>query len=60
MTVTIQTLLLMVAVLVVVAIVARRLNIAPSIFLVIAGILLADLLYVLVDPRIAYERRAAA
>jgi monovalent cation/hydrogen antiporter len=41
MTVTIQTLLLMVAVLVVVAIVARRLNIAPSIFLVIAGILLA-------------------
>jgi CPA1 family monovalent cation:H+ antiporter len=41
MTATIQTLLLLVAVLVVVAIVARRLNTAPSILLVIAGILLA-------------------
>src|SRR5467141_1767243 len=41
MTATIQTLLLLVAVLVVVAIVARRFNIAPPILLVIAGILLA-------------------
>src|SRR5262249_41887371 len=41
MTAMIQTLLMLVAVLVVVAIVARRLNIAPSILLVIAGILLA-------------------
>jgi len=41
MTATIQTLLMLVAVLVIVAIVARRLNIAPSILLVIAGILLA-------------------
>ena len=41
MTTTVQTLLLLLAVLVVVAILARRLNIAPSILLVIAGILLA-------------------
>jgi Na+/H+ antiporter len=41
MTVTIELLLLMLAVLVVVAIVARRLNVAPSILLVIAGIGLA-------------------
>jgi CPA1 family monovalent cation:H+ antiporter len=41
MTATIQTLLLLVAVLVVVAIVARRFNTTPSILLVIAGILLA-------------------
>jgi Na+/H+ antiporter len=41
MTATIHTLLLLVAVLVVVAIVARRLNTAPSILLVIAGIMLA-------------------
>jgi monovalent cation/hydrogen antiporter len=41
MTATIQTLLLLVAVLVVVAIAARRFNIAPPILLVIAGILLA-------------------
>src|SRR5258708_12554632 len=41
MTATIQTLLLLLAVLVVVAIVARRFNTAPSILLVIAGILLA-------------------
>src|SRR3982750_1078753 len=41
MTATIQTLLLMFAVLVVVAVVARRLNTAPSILLVIAGIGLA-------------------
>ena len=41
MTATIQTLLLLVAVLVVVAIVARRFNIAAPILLVIAGILLA-------------------
>src|SRR5712671_2275657 len=41
MTAAIQTLLLLVAVLVVVAIVARRFNIAPPILLVIAGILLA-------------------
>ncbi len=41
MTATIQTLLLLVAVLVLVAIVARRFNIAAPILLVIAGILLA-------------------
>src|SRR5713101_7051915 len=41
MTATIETLLLLLAVLVVVAIAARRLNIAPSILLVITGILLA-------------------
>src|SRR5215471_13363840 len=41
MTATIQTLLLLVAMLVIVAIIARRLNTAPSILLVIAGILLA-------------------
>src|SRR6266852_6253553 len=41
MTAAIQTLLLLVAVLVVVAIVARRFNIAPPILLVVAGILLA-------------------
>ena len=41
MTATIQTMLLLLAVLVVVAIVARRLNTAPSILLVIAGIALA-------------------
>src|SRR6516164_10752410 len=41
MTVTIQTLLLLIAVLVVVALVARRLDTAPSILLVIAGIVLA-------------------
>src|SRR5215470_12965381 len=41
MTVTIETMLLLLAVLVVVAIVARRLDIAPSILLVIAGIALA-------------------
>src|SRR5262245_49736223 len=41
MTGTIQILLLMLAVLVVVAIVARRLNTAPSILLVVAGIALA-------------------
>src|SRR5712671_2948223 len=41
MTAALQTLLLLVAVLVVVAIVARRFNIAPPILLVIAGILLA-------------------
>ena len=41
MTATIQTLLLLLAVLVVVAIVARRFNTAPSILLVTAGILLA-------------------
>src|ERR1700678_4078095 len=41
MTATIQTLMLLLAVLVVVAIVARRLNTAPSILLVIAGIALA-------------------
>jgi monovalent cation/hydrogen antiporter len=40
-TTTIQTLLLLIAVLVVVAIVARRFNTAPSILLVIAGIALA-------------------
>jgi CPA1 family monovalent cation:H+ antiporter len=41
MTATIQTILLLLAVLVVVAIVARRLNTAPSILLVVAGIGLA-------------------
>src|SRR3954451_311870 len=41
MTATLQTLLLLLAVLVVVAILARRLNTAPSILLVIAGIGLA-------------------
>src|SRR5215475_12296139 len=41
MTATIQTLLLLIAVLVVVAVVARRFNTAPSILLVIAGIGLA-------------------
>src|SRR6187551_1363099 len=41
MTATIQVLLLLLAVLVAVAILARRLNIAPSILLVIAGISLA-------------------
>src|SRR4029077_5865055 len=41
MTATIQTLLLLIAVLVVVAIVARRFKTAPSILLVIAGIALA-------------------
>src|SRR5208282_1287210 len=41
MTATIQTILFLLAVLVVVAIVARRLNTAPSILLVIAGIGLA-------------------
>jgi hypothetical protein len=41
MTTTIQTLLPLLAVLVVVAIIARRLNVAPSILLVIAGIGLA-------------------
>jgi CPA1 family monovalent cation:H+ antiporter len=41
MTATIETMLLLLAVLVVVAIVARRLNTAPSILLVIAGITLA-------------------
>src|SRR5215218_7402325 len=41
MTATIETMLLLLAVLVVVAIVARRLDTAPSILLVIAGIALA-------------------
>ena len=41
MTATIQTLLFLLAVLVVVAVAARRLNIAPSILLVVAGIGLA-------------------
>src|SRR5271156_4610074 len=41
MTATIQTILLLLAVLVVVAVVARRLNVAPSILLVVAGIALA-------------------
>src|SRR5580700_6712699 len=41
MTATIQTILFLLAVLVVVAVVARRLNTAPSILLVIAGIVLA-------------------
>jgi monovalent cation/hydrogen antiporter len=41
MTATIETILLLLAVLVVVAVVARRLNTAPSILLVVAGIALA-------------------
>jgi Na+/H+ antiporter len=41
MTVTIQTILLLLAVLVIVAVAARRLNTAPSILLVVAGIALA-------------------
>ena len=41
MTAAIQTLMLLVAALVVVAIVARRLNVAPPILLVIAGLSLA-------------------
>ncbi len=41
MTATIQTVLLLLAVLVVVGIIARRFNTAPSILLVVAGILLA-------------------
>src|ERR1700721_3814652 len=41
MTTTIETILLLLAVLVIVAVVARRLNTAPSILLVIAGIVLA-------------------
>src|ERR1700678_4775530 len=41
MTATIQTILLLLAVLVVVAVIARRLNTAPSILLVVAGIVLA-------------------
>ena len=41
MATTIQTLLLLLAVMVVVAIAARRFNIAPSILLVIAGVGLA-------------------
>lgn len=41
MTAAIQTLLLMLAVLVAAALLARRLNVAPSILLVIAGVLLA-------------------
>src|SRR5215469_10848071 len=41
MAATIQTILLLLAVLVVVAVIARRLNIAPSILLVVAGIALA-------------------
>src|ERR1700677_1102479 len=41
MTATIETLMLLLAVLVVVAVAARRLNTAPSILLVIAGIALA-------------------
>src|SRR6204780_5938651 len=41
MTATIQTILFLLAVLVVVAVAARRLNIAPSILLVVAGIALA-------------------
>src|ERR1700687_1943790 len=41
MTATIQTILLLLAVLVIVAVAARRLNIAPSILLVVAGIALA-------------------
>src|SRR5271168_1868195 len=41
MTATFQTLLMLLAVLIVVAILARRLNTAPSILLVIAGIALA-------------------
>ena len=38
---TLQTLLLLLAVMVIVAVVARRINTAPSILLVIAGIVLA-------------------
>ena len=41
MAATLQTILLLLAVLVVVAVVARRLDIAPSILLVVAGIALA-------------------
>src|SRR6202789_168566 len=41
MTTTIETIFLLLAVLVIVAVVARRLNTAPSILLVIAGIALA-------------------
>jgi CPA1 family monovalent cation:H+ antiporter len=41
MTSTIQTLLLLLAVLVVVAIIARRFNIAPAILLVVAGVMIA-------------------
>ncbi len=41
MTATIQTILFLLAILVVVAIAARRLNTAPSILLVVAGIALA-------------------
>src|SRR3954465_3993366 len=41
MTATLQTLLLLLAVLVAVAVAARRVNTAPSIVLVIAGVLLA-------------------
>ena len=41
MTATLQTLLMLLAVLIVVAILARRLNTAPSILLVIAGVALA-------------------
>jgi monovalent cation/hydrogen antiporter len=41
MTPTIQTLLLLLAVLVVVAIIARRFNTAPSILLVVAGVMIA-------------------
>src|ERR1700689_968231 len=41
MTTTIETILFLLAVLVVVAVIARRLNTAPSILLVIAGIALA-------------------
>src|ERR1700728_3883498 len=43
MTATIQTILLLLAVLVVVAIAAKRFNVAPSILLVVAGIALAFL-----------------
>src|SRR5271169_6972264 len=41
MTTTIQTILMLLAVLVVVAVIARRLDVAPSILLVVAGIALA-------------------
>jgi CPA1 family monovalent cation:H+ antiporter len=41
MTATFQILLLMLAVLAAVAVIARRINIAPSILLVIAGVALA-------------------
>src|SRR6202451_1431319 len=41
MTATIQTILLLLAVLVVVAIAAKRFNVAPSILLVVAGVALA-------------------